>query len=67
MNRKNAKDEITNEIIEEGTEILLDFDKLQKIGNTGEKVLPVAVQDVESREILLIGYVKFAANPTPWI
>ena len=47
--------------IEEGTEILLDFDKLQKIAQGGVPVIPVAVQDVDSKEILLVGYVNKVA------
>ena len=47
--------------IEEGTEILLDFDKLQKIAQGGEPVIPVAVQDLDSKEILVVAYVNKAA------
>ena len=61
MNRRNAKGSIDMTQIEEGTEILLDFDKLQKVTRSGEPVIPVAVQDIESKEILLIGYANEAA------
>lgn len=44
--------------VEEGTEILLDFDKLQKIAQGGQPVIPVAVQDVDSKEILVVAYVN---------
>ena len=42
--------------LEEGTELRLDFSKLQKIAKTGHEVLPVVVQDADSREVLLVGY-----------
>ncbi|WP_157210604.1 phosphoribosyl-AMP cyclohydrolase [Turneriella parva] len=44
--------------IEESTSDFLDFDKLAKIAQGAEPVLPVAVQDAESREMLLIAYVN---------
>jgi phosphoribosyl-AMP cyclohydrolase len=42
--------------LEEGTELQLDFSKLQKIAQTGLPVLPVVVQDAESREVLVVAY-----------
>ena len=42
--------------LEEGRELLLDFDKLKKVAAVKEAVIPVAVQDVESKAVLLIGY-----------
>ncbi len=42
--------------IEEGTEIQLDFEKLSRVAETGHSVIPVAVQDVDSKAVLLIGY-----------
>ena len=47
--------------IEEGMELLLDFDKLAKVAACGEALVPVAVQDVESRDVLLVGYANQAA------
>ena len=44
--------------IEESTSNFLDFDKLIKVAQAGEAVMPVAVQDAESREMLLIAYVN---------
>ena len=58
MNRKNAKGKTDIAQIEEGAEILLDFEKLQKAVQCGEDIIPVAVQDVESKEILLIAHVN---------
>ena len=42
--------------LEEGGELLLDFDKLKKVAAVDQEVIPVAVQDVESKNVLLIGY-----------
>jgi phosphoribosyl-AMP cyclohydrolase len=42
--------------LEEGTGLQLDFSKLQKIAKTGLPVLPVVVQDAESREVLVVAY-----------
>jgi phosphoribosyl-AMP cyclohydrolase len=44
--------------LEEGTELRLDFEKLNKVAATGHSVLPVVVQDVASKEVLLVGYVN---------
>ena len=48
----------THEQIEEGDAFLLDFDKLDKVGDCGHPLVPVAVQDADSREVLLIAYVN---------
>jgi len=42
--------------LEEGSELQLDFSKLQKIAKTGLPVLPVVVQDADSHEVLLVAY-----------
>ena len=42
--------------IEEGNELLLDFEKLAKVAHTGQSVLPVVVQDVESQQVVLLAY-----------
>src|SRR5476651_1735297 len=42
--------------IEEGKELQLDFSKLQKIAHTGLPVLPVVVQDADSKEVLVVAY-----------
>ncbi len=47
--------------LEEGPDLLLDFDKLKKVFASGVPVVPVAVQDADSREILLIGYANETA------
>ena len=58
MNRKQAKGEIDFKRIEQGTEFILDFDKLKKVATAGEPVVPVAVQDVDTKEILIVAYVN---------
>jgi phosphoribosyl-AMP cyclohydrolase len=42
--------------LEEGTEPRLDFGKLRKVGETGQPVLPVVLQNAESGEVLFVGY-----------
>ena len=44
--------------LEEGTGIYLDFEKLRKVARTDHPVVPVAAQDVDSKAVLLIGYVN---------
>ncbi|MFT5365281.1 MAG: phosphoribosyl-AMP cyclohydrolase [Candidatus Latescibacterota bacterium] len=44
--------------LEEGQELHLDFKKLTKVAQTDHPVIPVAVQDVDSKAVLLIGYVN---------
>ena len=43
-------------LLEEGRELALDFDKLQAIGRGEAAVIPVAVQDADSKEVLIIAY-----------
>ena len=50
--------------LEEGTELQLDFTKLKRVAQCGEDVVPVAVQDAESGEVLLIGYANRLALQT---
>lgn len=47
--------------IEESTGLNLDFNKLAQVAATGEALLPVAVQDAETLEMLLIAYVNAEA------
>ncbi|MCY3682907.1 MAG: phosphoribosyl-AMP cyclohydrolase [Gemmatimonadetes bacterium] len=47
-----------NYALEEGTELHLDFEKLRKVAQADHPVIPVAVQDVDSKAVLLIGYVN---------
>lgn len=44
--------------LEEGTALTLDFSKLQKIGRGEAAVIPAAVQDYDTKEVLVIAYVN---------
>lgn len=44
--------------LEEGTALSLDFSKLQTIGQSEADVIPVAVQDCETKEVLIVAYVN---------
>ncbi len=41
---------------EEGSVPELDFDKLRLVAATGARVVPVVVQDADSREVLILAY-----------
>ena len=43
-------------LLEEGSALTLDFGKLQAIGRGRAAVIPVAVQDADSGEVLIIAY-----------
>jgi phosphoribosyl-AMP cyclohydrolase len=47
--------------LEEGSELRLDFSKLQKVAGNGQPVLPVVVQDADSKEVLVVAYANRAA------
>ena len=47
--------------LEEGTEVSIDFTKLTQIGQSDAKVVPVAVQDADSKEVLIIAYANAEA------
>ena len=47
-------------LIEETDELMLDFDKLGKI-DPANKVIPVAVQNLHTKEVILIAYVNETA------
>ena len=42
--------------LEEGSALKLDFTKLQKIARTESLVVPVVVQDADSKEVLVVAY-----------
>ena len=50
--------------LEEGCEVMLDFEKLAKVASTAAAVLPAVAQDVDSGEVLFIGYVNELALQT---
>ena len=47
--------------LEEGSGLMLDFTKVAQVAKCGESVLPVAVQDAETQEVLLLAYANQAA------
>jgi phosphoribosyl-AMP cyclohydrolase len=47
--------------LEEGDELFVDFEKLKKVAQASESVLPVVVQDADSGLVLLLGYANQAA------
>ena len=46
----------TSNALEEGTALTLDFEKLRKIGDRGQQVVPVALQHAETGDVLFIGF-----------
>lgn len=42
--------------LEEGSELLLDFHKLEKLATARESVIPVAVQDAETGQVIMVAY-----------
>ena len=42
--------------LEEGTELRIDFKKLDQVAACGRDVVPVAVQDADTKEVLLLAY-----------
>ena len=56
MNRKDYKGEVDHAMIENGHEVLIDFTKLKKVAQSEDPVVPVAVQDAKTKEILIIAY-----------
>jgi phosphoribosyl-AMP cyclohydrolase len=42
--------------LEEGKALSLDFRKLHKVAACGQDLVPVAVQDAETREVLILAY-----------
>jgi phosphoribosyl-AMP cyclohydrolase len=47
--------------LEEGSDLQLDFTKLQRIAKTDSQVVPVVVQDADSHEVLVVAYANQAA------
>jgi phosphoribosyl-AMP cyclohydrolase len=55
-NRIPALPDDTMNSLEEGRELTLDFEKLQKIAKTGLPVIPVIVQHAKTKEVLVLAY-----------
>ena len=45
-----------DEILEEGQTQQLDFNKLKSIGEAGHRVIPVVLQEIDTKEVLFVGY-----------
>lgn len=56
MNRKNVTGKIDHAVLENGADIMLDFEKLSKVAECQDPVLPVIVQDAVSKEVLILAY-----------
>tara|TARA_A100001015_G_scaffold321276_1_gene451167 strand:- start:469 stop:882 length:414 start_codon:yes stop_codon:yes gene_type:complete len=50
--------------LEEGLELKLDFTKLRKIATGPEDVIPAVAQDVDSGEVIIVGYINELALKT---
>ena len=50
--------QLSHEELEEGVVLALDFDKLAKVAACGQALVPVAVQDADSLEVLIVAYVN---------
>jgi phosphoribosyl-AMP cyclohydrolase len=50
--------------LEEGSALKLDFAKLQKIARTESQVVPVVVQDAETKDVLVVAYANQLALET---
>jgi phosphoribosyl-AMP cyclohydrolase len=50
--------EISIEELEEGSELYLDFDKISKVAAQAAGIMPVAVQNVDTKEVILVAYVN---------
>ena len=48
-------------ILEEGNELKLDFAKLAKVASKCPDVIPVAVQNADTREVILVAYTNETA------
>lgn len=47
--------------LEEGGALILDFGKIRKVAAVSEDVVPVAIQDADTHEVLLVAYTNRAA------
>ena len=50
--------------LEEGTTLNLDFQKLKKVANCGEEIIPAVAQDANTGEVLIVGYANEIALNT---
>lgn len=50
--------------LEEGSTLNIDFQKLKKVANCGEDIIPAVAQDAETGEVLIVGYANKLALDT---
>ena len=55
---------MTHKELEHGCKLQLDFTKLRKVANCEADVLPAVAQDVNSGEVLIVGYANAEALST---
>lgn len=51
-------------LLEEGTELQLDFSKIAKAASQCPDIIPVAVQNIDTKEVILIAYTNEYAMQT---
>jgi phosphoribosyl-AMP cyclohydrolase len=56
MNRKDCTTAPDHKTLENGQDVLLDFEKLCKVATCQDPVVPVIVQDVKTKEVLILAY-----------
>ena len=61
MDRKDHKGDVTHELLENGSALLIDFEKLRKVAQSQDPVVPVVVQDAATREVLILAYANSKA------
>ena len=61
MKKTNACGDKKLNLLEEGTELKLDFSKLERAAVTRAGILPVAIQHADTGEVLLVAYTNAQA------
>jgi phosphoribosyl-AMP cyclohydrolase len=56
MNRKEWVIPVDHAMLENGDALLMDFEKLRKVAECQDPVVPVIVQDAVSNEVLILAY-----------
>ncbi len=56
MNRKEYNGTVTHEVLENGSQAIIDFEKLCKVAQSPDPVVPVIVQDAATKEVLILAY-----------
>ena len=64
MPRAVSDRDMSNQELEEGAKLQLDFKKLRKIASGQADVIPAVAQDAQTGEVLILGYVNELALAT---